>query len=171
MQLWLASCLDAYYIHCIGAGVGSVWNRVGSASRGFQRCEDPVSGAGGVQLWVSRPLIEAKVAVRPTFLPRAHITQHNLLTEDHFVLTSTLFTKWQLSGGDFDKWRPARRPSRSNGWRPGGFDEERRWVSKFPISFEDEMVSVDKDDEAVNVYYMKNQIDESQKLALCQWCS
>ena len=38
-------------------------------------------------------------------------------------------------------------------------------MSKFPISFEDEMVSVDKDDEAVNVYYMKNQIDESQKLA------
>ena len=38
-------------------------------------------------------------------------------------------------------------------------------------NFEDEMVSVDKDDEAVNVYYMKNQIDESQKLALCQCCS
>ena len=38
-------------------------------------------------------------------------------------------------------------------------------------SFEDKMVSVDMDDEAVNVYYMRNQIDESQKLALCQWCS
>ena len=165
MQLWLASCLDAYYIHCIGAGVGSVWNRVGSASRGLQRCEDPVSGAGGVQLWVSRPLIEAKVVARPTFLPRAHIRQHNLLT-------NLIILFWLPPCSQNDN---SQAETLTNGVRhadpPDPMDDVLEVLMKNGgecqsfHSFEDEMVSVDMDDEAVNVYYMRNQIDESQKLA------
>ena len=164
MQLWLAVWMHIIFTALVLGLVG--WNRAGSASRGLQRCEDPVSGAGGVQLWVSRPLIEAKVVARPTFLPPRsyHTTQSARRGSFCFdfnpvhKMTTLRRRLWQMASGT-----PTLPIQWMTSWRFWWRTEVSAKVSI--ILIEDEMVSVDKDDEAVNVYYMRNQIDESQKLA------